>query len=100
MKNIAAIGLNENIKIFNLTGVEKVFVAKNLEHAKNLIEELIKENFLIILMEKEIYNSITKIILKYKNKQFPAFVCFENNEEETNLTLKEIKTIVGDSLNI
>ena len=51
-------------------------------------------------MEKEIYNSITKIILKYKNKQFPAFVCFENNEEETNLTLKEIKTIVGDSLNI
>lgn len=101
MKNVAAIGLNQNIKIFNLTGVEKVFVAKNLENAKNLIEKLIKENFLIILMEKEIFNNITETILKYKNKHFPTFVCFEKNyEEENNILLKEIKTIVGDSLNI
>lgn len=99
MKNIAVIGLNENLKIFNLTGAEKVFVIKNLKDAKNLIEKLIKEEFLIILVEKEIYNSITKTVLKYKTKQFPAIVCFQNNPEK-DLTLNEIKTIVGDSLNI
>ena len=101
MKNIAVIGLSENLKIFNLTGVENVLIAKNLKDAEEMIKKLIKEDFLIILVEDKIYVHISKIVLKQKEKQFPVMVCLNSYGKQTDdITLNEIKSIVGDSLSI
>ena len=73
MKNVAVVGKENFIDVFNLCGAEEIYKIDETENVENLIDRLAKE-YKIILIEEEILNKNKNIFLKYKNLKLPAKV--------------------------
>ena len=101
MKNVAVVGKEDFIDIFNLCGAEKIYKIDETKNLENLIDELAKE-YKIILVEEEILNKNKDIFLKYKDLKLPAISAIPSLKEENseNYINSIIKKIIGNELSL
>ncbi len=101
MKNVAVVGKESFIDIFNICGAEEIFKIDETQNLEKLINELAKE-YKIILVEEEILNENKDIFLKYKNLKLPAIssipILKEKNSEDYINSI--IKKIIGNELSL
>lgn len=101
MKNIAVVGKENFIDIFNLCGAEEIFKIDETQNIENLIDNLAKE-YKIILVEEEILNKNKNILLKYKNTKLPAISAIPSLKEKNDESYINsiIKKIIGNELSL
>lgn len=101
MKNVAVVGKENFIDVFNLCGAEEIYKIDETENVENLIDRLAKE-YKIILIEEEILNKNKNIFLKYKNLKLPAISAIPSLKEGNNENYinSAIKKIIGNELSL
>ena len=101
MKNVAVVGKEDFIDIFNLCGAEEIYKIDETKNLENLIDELAKE-YKIILIEEEILNKNKDIFLKYKDLKLPAISAIPSLKEKNseNYINSIIKKIIGNELSL
>lgn len=94
---IAAIGSNEVVHLFNAVGI-RTFQTDNLELVDRIIFELANEHYKIIYLSEDIYEKIPDVIEKYSNKTFPILIPIPTTTDSKGIGLKKVKENVEKAI--
>jgi len=96
---VAAIGTDESILIFNAVGI-RTFMTKSMTEADQIIFQLANQKFKIIYVSEGIYSNIPETILKYQSQTFPVIIPIPTKEGSQNVGLKKIQENVEKAIGI
>jgi len=85
---MAAIGLDETVLIYNALGI-KTFIVKQANEADQIIFKLVNQKFKIIFISEEIYSHIPETLEKYQSYPFPMILPLPMEKESAFCWVKE-----------
>ncbi len=96
---MAAIGLDETVLIYNALGI-KTFIVKQANEADQIIFKLVNQKFKIIFISEEIYSHIPETLEKYQSYPFPMILPLPMERESASVGLKKIQENVEKAIGI
>ncbi|HNZ50773.1 MAG TPA: V-type ATP synthase subunit F [Bacilli bacterium] len=96
---MAAIGLDETVLIYNALGI-KTFVIKQADEADNIIFKLVNQKFKIIFVSEAIYSHIPETLEKYQSLPFPMILPLPMEQASAGIGLKKIQDNVEKAIGI
>lgn len=93
MYKVAIVGENDTVAGFRALGLE-VFPASESEHAKQILETLIRQDFAVIYITEQIASGIMDYINKLKTGILPAVILIPGNKGSMGIAMAEIKKAV------
>jgi V/A-type H+-transporting ATPase subunit F len=96
---IAAIGSQDTIVLFNAIGISTYFTS-DLQEVDKIIFELVNKQCKIIYISEEIYESIPETLEKYKQTAFPIIIPIPTGDESKGVGLAKIKDNVEKAIGI
>jgi len=97
--DIAAIGSDDTIILFNAIGI-KTYITKSLSEAEKRIAELANEKCKIVYLAEDIYEAIPETIEKYQYTAFPIIIPLPLTTKPLGVGLKKIKDNVEKAIGI
>jgi V/A-type H+-transporting ATPase subunit F len=96
---VAAIGLDETVLIYNALGI-RTFVVKTASEVDNIVYKLVNQKFKIIFVSEEIYTHIPETIEKYQSLPFPMIIPLPIEKDSTGVGVKKIQDNVEKAIGI
>ncbi|MCK9536755.1 MAG: V-type ATP synthase subunit F [Bacilli bacterium] len=97
--DIAAIGSDDTIILFNAVGI-KTYMVKSSSEAEKTIAQLTNEKCRIIYLAEDIYEVIPETIEKYQYTPFPIIIPLPTKTVAKGVGLKKIKDNVEKAIGI
>jgi V/A-type H+-transporting ATPase subunit F len=97
LNEIAAIGGDDSILLFNAVGI-KTFNIDDLALVEKTIFELATNNYRIIYVSEDIYKNIPETLEKYKMTVYPIIIPIPLKEKSDGIGLKKIKENVEKAI--
>ena len=93
-KNIAVIGDNESIKGFSAIGLD-IYVCEKIEHAAKTLRNIAdSDDYAIIYMTEEYYNSSAKERSRYEERLTPAVIPIPGVKGNADTGVKRLSSFV------
>ncbi|HHU56191.1 MAG TPA: V-type ATP synthase subunit F [Acholeplasmataceae bacterium] len=96
---VAAIGNHDTIVLFNAVGI-KTFITDKVSEVERIIYNLVNENYKIIYVAEELYESIPETIEKYSFDPFPIIIPIPITDQSLGIGQKKIKENVEKAIGI
>ncbi|HHZ11320.1 MAG TPA: V-type ATP synthase subunit F [Acholeplasmataceae bacterium] len=95
--NIAAIGTDDTILLFNAVGI-KTFIVKDAAAAERTVFELANQRCRIIYLSEELYTQIPETLEKYKSSAYPILIPIPTKEKSEGVGLEKIRENVEKAI--
>ena len=93
-KNIAVIGDSESIKGFSAIGLD-IFVSEGAEHAAKILRNIADtDNYAVIYITEEYYNTSSKEISRYEERITPAVIPIPGVKGNSATGIKRLSSFV------
>lgn len=86
---IAVVGFEDQILPFAAIGV-KICAVENLHQAEQQVEELVDNEYVLIMITEDFARDMMKIRMKYAPKPVPTLISIPGKEGVTGSTLKQL----------
>jgi V/A-type H+-transporting ATPase subunit F len=97
--DMAAIGDQDTVILFNAIGI-RTFTAQNNVEADKIIFDLVNRKCKIIYVTEELYATLGETIEKYKSLPFPIIMPIPSGQGNKEIGLKKIKENVEKAIGI
>ena len=87
---IAIIGEKDTVYAFGMLGMN-VFYTTDEAHARQLIKDIIKDNYGVIFITEKLAQQIPDVIKKYDDDFMPAFILIPSYQDSDSIGLHRIQ---------